>query len=235
VSETSTLRPASAFDWNAFDAYLFDIDGTLLNSRDGVHYNSFHKALKHVYQCDARIDDVPVQGNTDIGILRAAAALCGVEGERFDQRLREAQALMIAEVEQNADQLRPELCPSIRELLEALHSSGKLMGVCTGNLQRIGWAKLKAAGIRDYFSVGGFSDHHEFRPDIFRDAMTQAHAQLGPQAKVCFVGDTPNDILAAQQLGMPVVAVATGIYPIDELQQHAPTHCVACCAELLAA
>jgi len=25
----------------AFDAYLFDIDGTLLNSRDAVHYEAF--------------------------------------------------------------------------------------------------------------------------------------------------------------------------------------------------
>ena len=231
----STLGPRNGFDWHAFDAYLFDIDGTLLNSRDGVHYHSFHKALRHVYQCDAKIDSVPVQGNTDIGILRAAAALCGVEGERFEKGLHEALAMMAQEVEQNADQLRPELCPSIRELLDALHDDGKLMGVCTGNLQKIGWAKLKAAGIRQHFSVGGFSDHHEFRPDIFRDAMDQAQAQLGTQAKVCFVGDTPNDILAAQKLGMPVVAVATGIFPIHELQQHAPTHCVSCCAELLAA
>jgi phosphoglycolate phosphatase-like HAD superfamily hydrolase len=234
VSETSTLPAANGFDWHAFDAYLFDIDGTLLNSRDGVHYNSFHKALKHVYECDGRIDNVPVQGNTDIGILRAAAALCGIEGERFERGLPEALHLMADEVEQNASELNPELCPSIRELLDALQSTGKLMGVCTGNLQRIGWAKLKAAGIRDCFTVGGFSDRHEFRPDIFRDAMDQARAHLGrPHAKVCFVGDTPNDILAAQKLGMPVVAVATGIYPLDQLQRHAPTHCVSCCAELL--
>ena len=233
MSETSTLGAASGFDWHAFDAYLFDIDGTLLNSRDGVHYNSFHKALQHVYQCDARIDSVPVQGNTDIGILRAAAALCGIEGERFERGLQEALSLMADEVEQNADQLRPELCPSIREVLDALHRDGKLMGVCTGNLQRIGWAKLKAAGIRDRFAVGGFSDQHEFRPDIFRDAMNQAMNQLGSDAKICFVGDTPNDILAAQKLGMPVVAVATGIYPIDQLQQHNPTLCISCCAELL--
>jgi len=233
VSETSTLPATSGFNWHAFDAYLFDIDGTLLNSRDWVHYNAFHTALKHVYQCDARIDNVPVHGNTDIGILRAAAALCGVEGERFERGLPEAQALMADEVEKHADQLRPELCPSVRELLDTLHADRKLMGVCTGNLQRIGWKKLKAAGIRDRFTVGGFSDHHEFRADIFRDAMEQAASHLGTNAKFCFIGDTPNDIQAAQKLGMPVVAVATGIYRTDQLQPLNPTHCVACCAELL--
>lgn len=233
MSETSTISAASGFDWRSFDAYLFDIDGTLLVSRDGVHYNAFHTALKRVYDCDARIDNVPVQGNTDIGILRAAAGLCGIDGERFTRGLSRALSMMADEVEQKAAELRPELCPSIRELLDALRADGKLLGVCTGNLQRIGWAKLKAAGIRDRFTVGGFSDHHEFRPDIFRDAMEQAQARLSSDAKVCFVGDTPNDIQAAQQLGAPVVAVATGIYSMEQLQQHAPTHCVACCAELL--
>ncbi|ABF41522.1 HAD-superfamily hydrolase, subfamily IA, variant 1 [Candidatus Koribacter versatilis Ellin345] len=233
MSETSTLPATSGFDWHGFDAYLFDIDGTLLNSRDWVHYNAFHTALQHVYQCDARIDNVPVHGNTDIGILRAAAALCGVGGERFEHGLVEAQKLMAGEVEKHADQLRPELCPSIRELLDRLHVEGKLMGVCTGNLQRIGWTKLKAAGIRDRFAVGGFSDHHEFRADIFRHAMEQATNRLGSNAKACFIGDTPNDIHAAQKLGMPVVAVATGIYPIEQLQALHPTHCVPCCKELL--
>ena len=36
----------NTFRWDAADAYLFDIDGTLLNSRDGVHYNAFHNAVR---------------------------------------------------------------------------------------------------------------------------------------------------------------------------------------------
>ncbi len=234
MSETTTIPAANRFDWSAFDAYLFDIDGTLLNSRDWVHYNAFHLALKSVYHCEARIDTVPVHGNTDIGILRAAAGLCGIDAERFEGGLAEAQKIMCDDVERHAADLRPELCPSVRELLEGLDAEGKLMGVCTGNLERIGWTKLKAAGIRDRFRVGGFSDRHEFRSDIFRDAMEQAGARLGASARICFVGDTPNDIMAAQKLGMPVLAVATGIYALDQLQQHGPTHSVACCTELLA-
>jgi phosphoglycolate phosphatase-like HAD superfamily hydrolase len=63
--------------------------------------------------------------------------------------------------------------------------------------------------------------------------MEQAKAHLGADARICFVGDTPNDILAAQKLGMPVLAVATGIYGLEQLQEHAPTHLVSCCTELL--
>src|SRR5437870_3017695 len=48
------IRPG--FDWKAADAYLFDIDGTLLNSRDAVHYHAFHHAVERVFGLDFRID-----------------------------------------------------------------------------------------------------------------------------------------------------------------------------------
>src|SRR5476649_2727229 len=37
------------FNWRGFDAYLFDIDGTLLNSRDAVHYEAFLIAMQELY------------------------------------------------------------------------------------------------------------------------------------------------------------------------------------------
>lgn len=222
------------FNWRAYDAYLFDIDGTLLNMHDGVHYNSFHKALHDVYGCDGLIDDVPVHGNTDIGILRAALKHHGAlrDGE-FEARLPQALEMMCAEVERHADNIRPELCPSIAELLAALHAEGKLLGVVTGNLERIGWRKLGCAGIRKYFDFGSFSGLREKREDIFRHGVERARELRGPEISVCIVGDTPDDIRAAAAIGMPVIAVATGIYSREQLAEHGPPLCVETVAELL--
>lgn len=226
--------PSLPFNWRAFDAYLFDIDGTLLNTNDGVHYNSFHTALREVYGCEGRIDDVPVHGNTDIGILRAALKQHGSLGDgEFEARLPQALELMRTEVERNADRIHPELCPSIAELLRAFHTDGKLLGVVTGNLERIGWRKLERAGIRKYFDFGSFSDQREKREDIFRDGAARARNLRGPNTTVCFVGDTPADIRAAASLGMPVIAVATGIYSREQLAEHSPPLCVRSLAELL--
>jgi len=223
------------FNWRAFDAYLFDIDGTLLNCRDGVHYNSFHTALRQVYGCAGLIDAVPVHGNTDIGILRAALAhyeVAAPNGE-FEQKLPQALEIMRAQVERNAGQLKPQLCASISELLAVLHAEGKLLGLVTGNLERIGWQKLERAGIRQYFDFGSFSDNREMREDIFRHAVEKAHELRGSQTSMCFLGDTPADIRAASHLGLPVIAVATGIYSQEDLIQHAPALCINTVAELL--
>src|SRR5207248_11335504 len=59
------------------DAYLFDIDGTLFNSSDGVHYQAFCRTLEEVYGVEPSLDGLPVHGNPDIGILRAAVARAG--------------------------------------------------------------------------------------------------------------------------------------------------------------
>ncbi len=225
---------SSGFNWRGYDAYLFDIDGTLLNTHDGVHYNSFHTALREVYGCDGRIDDVPVHGNTDIGILRAALERhCSLRAGEFEAKLPQALNMMCAEVERNADRILPELCPSIADLLASLHGEGKLLGVVTGNLERIGWRKLEKAGIRKYFDFGSFSDTSEKREDIFRHGVEHARRLRGPQTSVCFVGDTPADIRAAASLGLPVIAVATGIYSREQLVEHAPPLCVGTVAELL--
>jgi phosphoglycolate phosphatase len=223
---------AAPFDWRQFDAYLFDIDGTLANARGGVHYNSFHTALREVYGCDGRIDDVPVQGNTDIGILRAALVLHGQLRDDFESLLPKAQKLMCAEVARNADYMDVELCPAIVELLAALRREGKLIGVVTGNLEQIGWQKLERGGIRHFFDFGSFSDSREKREEIFRHGLELARQRRGPKTSVCFIGDTPSDIHAAAHLGMPVIAVATGIYPFEALAGESPTLCIASCADL---
>ena len=225
--------PHASCNWRQFDAYLFDIDGTLANTRGGVHYNSFHTALREVYGCDGRIDPVPVHGNTDIGILRAALAHYGLLRDDFEALLPKARQLMCAEVERTAAEVQVELCPGIPELLSALRQDGKLLGVVTGNFEQIGWRKLERGGIRPFFDFGSFSDLREMREDIFRHGIELARRRRGAETAVCFIGDTPSDIRAARQLGVPVIAVATGIYSVDELAAEAPTLCIASCTELM--
>jgi phosphoglycolate phosphatase-like HAD superfamily hydrolase len=219
-------------------AYLFDIDGTLLNSRDGVHYNAFRNAIRQVWGVETRLDDVPVHGNTDLGIIRAVLEKAGQADKRV-KGLPRALELMRAEVEKNISGIHAELCPSVHELIEHLHGEGKILGAASGNLESIGWAKLTVAGLRPFFSLGSFSDTRERRADIFRHGIDQARALLGngPEqdngdAVVCVIGDTPFDIQAARANNVPVVAVATGIYRYEELLSHEPDLCLHCCTDL---
>jgi phosphoglycolate phosphatase-like HAD superfamily hydrolase len=222
--------------WLDADAFLFDIDGTLLNSRDGVHYNAFHAGLREVFGVTTKIDDVPVHGNTDPGIVRAMLAHAGRDPAEFDRGIRRAMEIMCAEAASNASSMAPETCPSVVDLLALLQNRGKLMGVTSGNLERIGWLKLEASGLRPFFAFGVFSDEREQRAEIFRAGIAEARRLLGrSEARVVIVGDTPADIRAAQEIGAPIIAVATGIFPLQELLKLVPDACFGCCTDLLAA
>ena len=225
------VRPG--FVWNAADAYLFDIDGTLLNSRDAVHYFAFQSALKSVFGVTARIDGVPVHGNTDPGILRAVLRREGFADHEIDSRMPQMAAEMCADAERNREQLQPEVCPSIKDLLTLLHAQGKVLGAASGNLETIGWLKLEKAGLRSLFSFGSFSFPRELRVDIFRHGIDHAREVLGPDATVCIVGDTPADIQAARAAGVPVIAVATGVYKFAELRSQEPDACLTSVTDLL--
>ena len=229
----STTGLNAAFRWDAADAYLFDIDGTLLNSRDGVHYNAFHNAVRRFFGVPGKIDRVPLHGNTDLGIIRAVLRQEGVSDAEIDAKLPLMTAAMCEEVERNAIGIHPELCPSVAELVQRLDAAGKLLAVASGNLEKIAWKKLEASGLRRYFAFGSFSDRREQRADIIRWGVAEARRRLSAAAVVYVVGDTPSDIQAAHAAGVPVIAVATGIFSLEELKSHGPDLCVSCCTELL--
>jgi phosphoglycolate phosphatase-like HAD superfamily hydrolase len=219
--------------WATADAYLFDIDGTLVNVRDGIHYHAFHNAVQKIFGVDSNIDGVPVHGSTDVAILRAVLRREGLRDADFEVRLPAAIAHMSSEVRAGAGRLRPELCPAIGEILETLRARGKLLGVVSGNLEAIGWIKLEVAGLRSWFQFGCFSDRHELREDIFRQGIAEVRQRLGLAATVCVVGDTPSDIRAAQAVGVSVIALATGVFPVEQLRDLQPDVCFACGADLL--
>jgi phosphoglycolate phosphatase-like HAD superfamily hydrolase len=240
------VRPG--FDPFAASAYLFDIDGTLLNTRDGVHWNAFRTALREVFAIESLLDTVPMHGNTDIGILRAVTEQHGLSRENFERHLPRALAIMRDEVEQNCTNMQCDRCPGIDQLLDELRRRGKVLGIVSGNLESIGRKKIAAAGLSEFFSFGSFSDQVEQRTEIFRAGLhmagqlvlqsphhqiTQSLNPLSSRACHCiFVGDTPADVAAAQALGTPVIAVATGIYDFAELLASSPDACVPCCTDL---
>jgi phosphoglycolate phosphatase len=223
----------SSFDWLGCDAYLFDIDGTLLRTRDLVHYNALNCAMREVYGKDTTIDGVQYHGMTDLGILRAALSLVGVTAREFESKLPQALAMVCREVERNASELNPQVCDAIPATLQELSHAKKLLGVASGNLETVGWHKVQAAGLRPFFSFGVFSDRDEERAQIFASGVAFAREQIGSDAQVCFIGDTPNDIRAARAAGARIISVSTGIHRREELLALQPDLCVNNCAELL--
>jgi phosphoglycolate phosphatase len=215
------------------DAYVFDIDGTLLVTRDLVHWNALHRAMLEAYGVDTTIDGISYHGMTDLSILRAALAREGIQDGRFEAVLPKALEIVCREVDANRAEIRPQVCPGIPALLTELRSQGRLLGVASGNLESVGWHKIEAARLRQFFSFGFYSDRCETRLGIFQAAVQRVRQTLGREARTCFLGDTPADVRAAKEIGAQIVAVASGTFRLEELRASGPDLCVEHCEELL--
>jgi phosphoglycolate phosphatase len=221
------------FRWDDCDAYLFDIDGTLLHAQGGVHTDAFSWSVEAVMGHPLSMDGVAVHGSTDTAILRDAFRLAAIEDEVWQPRLEEILGRMRARVMDQRESMSVTVMPGVLSMLAHLKSRGKLLGVATGNLEQIGWLKIELAGLRDWFSFGGFSDRHAVRSDMIANALAGARKLAGAQVKVCVVGDTPSDIAAAKANGLPTIAVATGVFPYQTLLQHQPEVCTSTLQALL--
>ncbi len=208
--------------WDQYDAYLFDIDGTLVVSEDAVHYFAFCDALKMLSGQVLNLDGVVAHGNTDRGILRDALLLNGIPEEQWRPLLVQGCEVMRDFVRAHKDELRVRALPGVANLLSHLAERGAILGVATGNLEAIGRSKLEAAGLGQFFTCGSYSDQDEFRQDVFRRAVTSVRAQIGDGGRICIIGDTPADIRAARFNGIDIFAVATGVYSIEELRKEHP-------------
>ncbi|MCU0704890.1 MAG: haloacid dehalogenase-like hydrolase [Fimbriiglobus sp.] len=200
---------------------LFDIDGTLIRTH-GAGKAAMETALRSAFGVADINDSVPYSGRTDRAIGRDLLAVHGVEvTEANVTRLTET---YLVELPHQLAKLGGEVCRGVREVIAATHNRPDvLLGLLTGNVRRGAATKLSHFGLWDFFTVGGFGDHHFDRDDVARSAVQSAERHLGRPIdpnQVWVIGDTPLDISCARAVGAKAVAVATGWHSHAELLAH---------------
>ncbi|THG28827.1 HAD family hydrolase [Naasia lichenicola] len=112
---------------------------------------------------------------------------------------------------------RREPTPGVNAALAAVAQEGWTSALLTGNSPTRARAKLSGAGI----DTDAFDWEHSFFGDRARqrsEITAAARAALLDQPSV-IIGDTPSDDLAAATAGIPFIAVATGIFSVDDLRE----------------
>ncbi|MEX2182187.1 MAG: haloacid dehalogenase-like hydrolase [Gemmatimonadaceae bacterium] len=206
---------------------LFDIDGTLLLS-DGAGRTAMEAALTATFGTSGPAA-YRYGGKTDRLIVRKTMRLEGFDDATIDAR-------MPAVIERYLEGLgallerpthRARALAGVVPLLAAVEARDDLvLGLLTGNLVEGAAVKLRAVEISPArFRVGAFGSDHEDRPMLPPIAQRRASALLGhdvPGDWLVIIGDTPADIDCGRGVGARAIAVATGGYPLDELQLHRP-------------
>lgn len=203
--------------------YLFDIDGTLLNT-GGAGQSAMERALETAFHLTDLSHDIPAAGRTDRAITADLFAHHGIP-DRPESWNRFMQAY-VEHLPQSLAELDGRVLPGVVDLLDTLADRGDVaLGLLTGNFRRGAELKLEYYLLDHHFRFGGFGDVHFDRDDVARAALAEACRFLDREQSsdhIWVIGDTPSDVKCARAIGAHAVAVATGIFSSEELEAAQP-------------
>ncbi len=198
---------------------LFDIDRTLIG-RSYCHHEAFSYAFKKVYNKDADIKIINYGGMSDPAIAIQVLKKIGVNEDIIFSRLNECMNEIVKFFLSNVKRDRIPLLPGVNELLESLRFNGAILGLVSGGLEPVAWGKLESVGIDHYFKVGGFGSDSTNRTELVKIAINKAVEEFEFNGITFVIGDTPRDIKAGFEADAKTIAVATGTYSVQELQDY---------------
>ena len=196
---------------------LWDIDGTLVTHAPSPRDRHAH-AVSTVL--GREVERIPAGiGKTDRQILIELFA----DHSPRDDEITQAFAVIDDVTAQDMLTAPSTAIDGTREALIELASAGAEHSVLTGNSPRRARLKLEAAGLAEHidFDSGFYGHIHSTRMELVSEAAQRLSLQNGVRPVI--IGDTPLDILAGQASGIPVIAVATGVYTSADLERHRPS------------
>lgn len=202
-------------------AILFDIDGTLLTT-GGAGATAWSKAFVELYGTPVDIEAVTESGMPDSDVASTAFASV-VKRKPEPSEIEKLTELYLENLpEAVAESDRYQLTPGIAPLLERLSEAGLLLGLTTGNIEPAARIKLDRGDLNRFFSFGGFGSDSNLRSELTRKALERGIRESGGKLSAddfISIGDTPRDVEAGHAIGIRVVGVATGHFPIEELSR----------------
>ena len=194
------------------DAFIFDIDGTLIDSVD-LHAHAWQEAFAHFGY------DIPyeqVRGQIGKGgdqlmpvfVPRKDLDRIGKELEKYRGQLFKREFM---------PRVRP--FPRVRELFQRIKTDDfRIALASSANADELTHYKklLNIADLLDAETSASDVESSKPCPDVFEAALDQA--KNAPEHALV-IGDTPYDAIAARRAGLRTVGVLCGGFPDDQLRE----------------
>ena len=197
---------------------FFDIDNTLIQSSSG-HVAALLGAIREVYGLEVSINVINHHGMTDQEIITRILAEYEVNLADIGTGLQDCLDCMPVKYSAIVESEKIVMMEGVLNLLTQLEQNGIILGLVTGNLEKIARAKLKKIGIDHFFRIGGFGSDHINRTNLVKIAVQRAEEQfnIGSARQVFHFGDAPQDMKAGQEAGVVPIGVTTGVFSAEQL------------------
>lgn len=189
-------------------AVLFDMDGTLVNTPDGI--------VDIAREMFPDADEAEVRSSIGLPLPRVMARLCHApeDSPEVEAACATFRKLFTTHVVSHARDL---VFPGVHNMLEELRSVGVLTAIVTSKSTAGAEEMLQAADLRDKVDVViGYEPHRPGKPEP--DQALEATASLGLLPAECVVvGDSVDDVKMARAAGMRAVGVSYGVSSLTDL------------------
>ncbi len=190
-----------------YDAVLFDLDGTLTDSGEGI-FNCAELALRHF--------NLNVPDRTAMRVfvgppLRDTFVRFGVPEDRVEEAIAVYRSRYTT-----VGKFENFPYPDIPWLLDALHAQGVRLYVATSKPESLSVEILEHYDLAKYFSCICGATHDGSR-ETKADVIAYLLATTGESGKIAMVGDTKFDVIGASTFGIPAIGVSWGYGDVAEM------------------
>jgi phosphoglycolate phosphatase len=199
-----------------YEAYLFDLDGTLTDSAPGI-LNSYRHALSFF--------GIEMPGDEETtAFLGPPLRKVFREYFEFSEKDIEQAVLKFREYLSEKGIYENELYPGIERLLDDLKAEGKVIALATSKVTSFAERILKHFGIDGYFDfIGGdtLEGTRGSKPEVISYVLESL--DIEDKSKVVMIGDREFDIIGAREVGIDSIGVTYGYGSHEELKKAKPT------------
>ena len=185
---------------------LFDLDGTLTDSGEGI---------MHCAELTIEHYNLPVPARSDMRFmvgppLRDSFLQFGIPFAELDNAVAFYRTHYIA-----TGQYENEVYPGIPALLKTLHESGHRLYIATSKPESMASDILQYFGLLDYFHIvcGAVPGGRSSKEEVIEHLLSQ----LDNKENLIMVGDTIYDVQGAAHHGIPCIGVAWGYGILEDM------------------
>lgn len=193
-----------------YSTLLFDLDGTLTDSTEGILKCLVHSIKQMGFE-------VPEDTNIFLGppIRQSFAEFCGMNAEQVDEAVR-----IFRERYSTTGLFENRVYDGIPGMLERLESGGKRLMVATSKPQVYAVRIFERFGLSQYFEIVGGAEldgTRDYKHEVIEYVLAQAG--ITDRSSVLMIGDRRQDVLGAHKTGIECMGILWGYGSVEELNE----------------
>lgn len=193
-----------------YSTLLFDLDGTLTDSTEGILKCLVHAIKQMGFE-------VPEDTNIFLGppIRQSFAEFCGMNAEQVDEAVR-----IFRESYSTTGLFENRVYEGIPGMLERLESGGKRLMVATSKPQVYAVRIFERFGLSQYFEIVGGAEldgTRDYKHEVIEYVLAQAG--ITDRSSVLMIGDRRQDVLGAHKTGIECMGILWGYGSVEELNE----------------